>query len=292
MCIWPGTNTACFSRRSRWITTPPNCSDRSRSFRARRRSASRSGSRPAADRGAVELRVVPHRRSQHTGQQETEAELRRAGLPVAGRAMVAPPCPARRAHYFGTALDQPRVILKAFIPWHQLGLAGPPRRAASAARALGVTAFYRSRWMSRSGLAPEIAMDASGELAAGQAGRRGAGLAGGGSGEQGCGTLQLNASHAVRVGRRLRRPRHVIEADRDRRCGRPAGRRRASDSRRSKTRCICSLIAIQPVAVSPGYSVSNGGKSSCRRRSALVCTARLTRSTCRCFSAAARRSTS
>ena len=72
--------------------------------------------------------------------------------------MIVPPLPARPPCYFGTALDQPRVILKAFIPWHQLGLSGPPRRAGMQIE-VGVTAFYRSRWMSRSGLAPEIAMN-------------------------------------------------------------------------------------------------------------------------------------
>jgi hypothetical protein len=66
--------------------------------------------------------------------------------------------PGATARYFGTALDQPRVILKAFIPWHQLGLAGPPRRA-DLRLDIGVTAFYRARWMSRSGFAPEVAMD-------------------------------------------------------------------------------------------------------------------------------------
>ncbi|HTV89525.1 MAG TPA: hypothetical protein VME41_10965 [Stellaceae bacterium] len=65
--------------------------------------------------------------------------------------------PGAVAHYFGTALDQPRVILKAFIPWSALGVAGAP--ASRAIRlALGVTAFYRSRWMSSDGVAPDIAM--------------------------------------------------------------------------------------------------------------------------------------
>ena len=156
MCIWPGTNTACFSRRSRWITTPPNCSDRSQSFRARRRSASRSGSRPAADHAASSCASC-----------RTEAPNARAQKPkLSFDAQICwyqqgddcAAVPGATARYFGTALDQPRVILKAFIPWHQLGLSGPPRRAGLRIE-VGVTAFYRSRWMSRSGLAPEIAMD-------------------------------------------------------------------------------------------------------------------------------------
>ena len=67
--------------------------------------------------------------------------------------------PGATARYFGTALDQPRVILKTFIPWHRLGLTGAPRRGEAMRVEIGVTAFYRSRWMSRSGAAPEVAMN-------------------------------------------------------------------------------------------------------------------------------------
>jgi hypothetical protein len=68
-----------------------------------------------------------------------------------------PAVPGAIARYFGTALDQPRVILKAFIPWSALGVAGPPRTGALRL-ALGVTAFYRSRWMSGDGRAPDVVM--------------------------------------------------------------------------------------------------------------------------------------
>ena len=55
------------------------------------------------------------------------------------------------ARYFGA--DQPRVVGEAFIPWKALGLAGPP-----ASRRLRVevssSAWYRSRWMSLTGLPP------------------------------------------------------------------------------------------------------------------------------------------
>jgi hypothetical protein len=103
----------------------------------------------------IEIRVVPTEMRQ-TGQQETKlsfaAQVCRwqdgdgcAAVPGAG------------ARYFGTALDQPRVILKAFVPWSQLGLAGPPRRD-TLRLALGVTAFYRSKWMSLDGAVPDAAM--------------------------------------------------------------------------------------------------------------------------------------
>ncbi|MGE0258410.1 MAG: hypothetical protein AB7H71_00995 [Alphaproteobacteria bacterium] len=65
--------------------------------------------------------------------------------------------PGATVRYFGTALDQPRVILKAFIPWHGLGVSGPPRRAGLRLE-VAATAFYRSRWMSLGGLAPQAAM--------------------------------------------------------------------------------------------------------------------------------------
>jgi len=104
----------------------------------------------------IELRVVPHPTVQMPGEKPKlsfDAQIcwyqqSDDCAAVAGAT----------ARYFGTALDQPRVILKAFIPWHQLGLSGPPRRAGMLIE-VGVTAFYRSRWMSRSGLAPEIAIN-------------------------------------------------------------------------------------------------------------------------------------
>jgi hypothetical protein len=103
----------------------------------------------------IELRVVPSRAAK-SPEGETKLSFETQVCRYGGDATCAP-VPGATARYFGTALDQPRVILKAFIPWHQLGLAGPPRRA-DLRLEIGVTAFYRSRWMSRSGLAPEIAM--------------------------------------------------------------------------------------------------------------------------------------
>ena len=138
------------------------------------------------------------------------------------------------ALYFGTALDQPRVILKAFIPWHQLGLSGPPHRAGMRIE-VGVTAFYRSRWMSRSGLAPEIAMnDPSSWLPVRLGVRRGTG--------QRESPASTAAERSNRTASRCPAPR-AASAVRARnrggsscRCGRLAGRHRASDSRRSRRR--------------------------------------------------------
>jgi hypothetical protein len=103
----------------------------------------------------VEIRVVPTE-LRPTGQQETKLSF--AAQVCRWResdACVA--VPGAGAHYFGTALDQPRVILKAFVPWTELGLAGPPN-SQKLRLALGVTAFYRSKWMSLDGADPDAAM--------------------------------------------------------------------------------------------------------------------------------------
>lgn len=103
----------------------------------------------------IELRVVPVsavKTSENEEKLSFAVEVCRYGSTEA-----CPAVPGATAHYFGTALDQPRVILKAFVPWSQLGIGQPPpdRRLRLA---LGVTAFYRSRWMSNDGIAPDAAM--------------------------------------------------------------------------------------------------------------------------------------
>jgi hypothetical protein len=102
----------------------------------------------------IELRVVPGAvaRSQRDEMKLSfSIEICRAS---------ASPCetvPGAAASYFGTALDQPRVIAEALIPWASLGLdrprAGRPLRLEAA-----ITAFFRSRWMSSSGLPPAEAI--------------------------------------------------------------------------------------------------------------------------------------
>jgi hypothetical protein len=103
----------------------------------------------------IELRVVP-KTVVHTSKRETKLSF---AVETCWYEQGDDCAPVRGAiaHYFGTALDQPRVILKAFIPWSQLGLGGSPAHAALRLQ-IGVTAFYRSRWMSTDGVAPEIAM--------------------------------------------------------------------------------------------------------------------------------------
>ena len=103
----------------------------------------------------IELRVLPQEAVQ-TSDKETKLSFIPQVCwygPGDGCAAV----PGATARYFGTALDQPRVILKAFIPWFQLGVTEPPRRAALRLD-VGVIAFYRSRWMSLGGLEPEMSL--------------------------------------------------------------------------------------------------------------------------------------
>ena len=103
----------------------------------------------------LELRVTP-REVLRTGQQETKLSFRAQVCRYQsgdGCAVV----PEATARYFGTALDQPRVILKAFVPWSALGVVSPPPRP-EARIEVGVTAFYRAKWMSIDGAAPDAAV--------------------------------------------------------------------------------------------------------------------------------------
>jgi hypothetical protein len=61
--------------------------------------------------------------------------------------------PGSQANYFGVAMDQPRVILEAMLPWSALGVDGPPRLGLRMAAA--ITGFYRGRWMSSTGVEPD-----------------------------------------------------------------------------------------------------------------------------------------
>ena len=62
------------------------------------------------------------------------------------------PVSGAQTSYFGIAMDQPRVILEAMLPWSALGLQRAPRGKLRMAAA--ITAFYRSRWMSSTGVEP------------------------------------------------------------------------------------------------------------------------------------------
>jgi hypothetical protein len=103
----------------------------------------------------IELRVIPSGLEQLSRREERLSFAVQTCWYAAGDGCT--PVAGAIARYFGTALDQPRVILKGFIPWSQLGVAGPPERAALRL-ALGVTAFYRSKWMSSDGAMPDVAI--------------------------------------------------------------------------------------------------------------------------------------
>jgi hypothetical protein len=93
------------------------------------------------------LNILPPRDGLSGGSQRMRAEFCLADAactPVEGAA----------AHYFGS--DQPRITFEAQIPWAALGVAGPP--ASSLRLDLAATAWYRSRWMSLSGRAPDATM--------------------------------------------------------------------------------------------------------------------------------------
>jgi hypothetical protein len=62
-----------------------------------------------------------------------------------------PAVPGARALYFGA--DQPRITAEALIPWSALGLSGPPGDEQLKVE-VSASAWYRSRWMSLSGLPP------------------------------------------------------------------------------------------------------------------------------------------
>jgi hypothetical protein len=69
------------------------------------------------------------------------------------------PIEGARSAYFGVALDQPRVILEATVPWRAFGVAEPPEDRRIGLE-LAVTSFFRARWMSLSGLPPAQAIAA------------------------------------------------------------------------------------------------------------------------------------
>jgi len=104
---------------------------------------------------SIELRVVPEAVVRYANK-ETRLNFRVEICRFdAGDSCAA--VPGAVAHYFGTALDQPRIILKALIPWSVLGGQGPSLNQ-TVRLWVGVTAFYRSKWMSTDGVAPGIGM--------------------------------------------------------------------------------------------------------------------------------------
>src|SRR6266581_225297 len=68
---------------------------------------------------------------------------------------VCAPVPAAVATYFGG--DVPRIVAEVFLPWSVLGVPGPPPERQLRLE-LAATGWYRARWMSWSGLPPEVAL--------------------------------------------------------------------------------------------------------------------------------------
>lgn len=81
-----------------------------------------------------------------------------AALLCAGTAATPADCaavPGGDSVYFGA--DQPRITAEAFLPWAALGVGRPPSGHRIKVE-VAATAWYRSRWMSLSGLPPEEGM--------------------------------------------------------------------------------------------------------------------------------------
>jgi hypothetical protein len=74
-----------------------------------------------------------------------------AGAPVEHADNRCPAVPGGEALYFGA--DQPRIVGEALIPWAALGLAGPPESRVLKVE-VSASAWFRSRWMSLTGLSP------------------------------------------------------------------------------------------------------------------------------------------
>jgi hypothetical protein len=97
----------------------------------------------------VQLRVVPDSTTSDGGR----FELRVRACQVERDACAEAPIAAR---FFGVAMDQPRVIFEAKVPWANFG--GRPAVGTEVGLALSAISFYRSRWMSLSGEAPDWLM--------------------------------------------------------------------------------------------------------------------------------------
>ena len=97
------------------------------------------------------LYFIPPRAKQ-MGQDHPLMEARLcAGAPSQHRDRECPQVPGGEALYFGA--DQPRITAEALLPWPALGLAGPPADGRIKVE-VSASAWYRSRWMSLTGLPP------------------------------------------------------------------------------------------------------------------------------------------
>src|SRR5262249_7028252 len=79
------------------------------------------------------------------------APLLCAGSAIATGPNACPPVAGGEVLYFGA--DQPRVVGEALLPWSALGLSGPPQDGKLKIE-VSASPWFRSRWMSLSGLSP------------------------------------------------------------------------------------------------------------------------------------------
>ncbi|HMK67832.1 MAG TPA: hypothetical protein VK433_04740 [Stellaceae bacterium] len=79
------------------------------------------------------------------------APLLCAGSAIAAGPNACPPVAGGEVLYFGA--DQPRIVGEALLPWSALGLSGPPRDGKLKVE-ISASPWFRSRWMSLSGLSP------------------------------------------------------------------------------------------------------------------------------------------
>jgi hypothetical protein len=63
--------------------------------------------------------------------------------------------PGAVAYYLGT--ETPRIVAEVAIPWRALGVEGPPT-AGQLRMDLAATSYHRARWMSWSGLPPDVSL--------------------------------------------------------------------------------------------------------------------------------------
>jgi len=97
----------------------------------------------------VQLRVVPDSTTSDGGRFELRVRACQVERDTCAEAPIA-------ARFFGVAMDQPRVIFEAKVPWANFG--GRPAVGTEVGLALSAISFYRSRWMSLSGEAPDSLM--------------------------------------------------------------------------------------------------------------------------------------
>jgi hypothetical protein len=107
------------------------------------------GVRQRGQARSAQLRVIPKLREVDTGKLEFHVDACRVEGTDCLQSSIT-------ASYFGIAMDQPRVIFEAKVPWTQFG--GRPVPGDEVGLAIAMSSFHRSRWMSLSGEVPDQLM--------------------------------------------------------------------------------------------------------------------------------------